>query len=147
MSAWIVSREHIDVLVTALEPESQGKGDEIGRMLWRECLTSVAYRYPRDRDGERPGPVDFRDADVTTYTWTKRVVPGCWVYKAAACYSYQSCEHPGWESSQAKHLTDHLLRKYHPHKDTDTSYGRPNGPDNPPWGITADNLRELAANS
>ena len=104
MSAWIVSKRHIDYMVTAvIRAELTAMSpDEIGRMLWRECLASVACRYPNDGDGERPGPMDFRDSDVDTYTWqeTPLLTPGG-LAKTLGCYSYQSCEHPGWEASEA----------------------------------------------
>lgn len=111
MSAWIVSKRHIDYIVTALirAELTADTPDETGRMLWRECLASVAYRYPHDKDGERPGPVDFRDSDVDTYTWaeTPELSPGG-LAKTLGCYSYQSCEHPEWDGSQAQVLTTKL---------------------------------------
>lgn len=111
MSAWIVSKTHIDYIVTAvIRAELSGRSpDEIGRMLWRECLASVAYRYPQDGDGERPGPIGFRDADVDAYTWTEtpELTPAG-LDKTLGCYRYQSCEHPGWEGSEADVITGKL---------------------------------------
>jgi hypothetical protein len=107
VSAWMVSKAHIDVLVQGLaesETVTDVDPDELGRILWRECLASVAYRYPNDGDGERPGPVDFRDNDVETYTYrrpAKKVGLGG-LMTAIECYDYQSCEHPGWTTSQAR---------------------------------------------
>ena len=130
MSAWIVSKTHIDLLVTAgleysyyggdfswyhessdgekLHRLNRGNANEAGQMLWAENLASVADRDPNDVDGERPGPVDFRDEHVLTYRYTP--VPGvnrdpttlAAVGKALACYEYQSCEHDGWKTSSAK---------------------------------------------
>lgn len=125
MSAWIVSDRHIDYLVTAivhaeLAPHRLDTStdppvrvsltpDEIGRMLWRECLESVACRYPDDKDGDRPGPAGFRDSDVGTYTWHETpVLTGGDLDKTVGCYQYQSCEHPGWETSQARFVTNQL---------------------------------------
>jgi hypothetical protein len=72
-------------------------------MLWKENLTSVAYRYPADRDGDRPGPENFRDSDVDTYRF--RCYPGQVdpevVATAATSLAYQSCEHPDWAASAA----------------------------------------------
>ena len=59
-----VWNEEIDTEAT------QEERDELGRVLWKMNLESVAYRYPNDVDGDRPGPVDFRDSDVDTYTWS-----------------------------------------------------------------------------
>lgn len=112
MSAWIVSKLHIDHLVTALVRAEliTETPDKAGRMLWRECLASVAARYPGDTDGHRPGPIDFRDGDVDTYTWTEtpELTPGG-LSKTIACYRYQSCEHDGWTGSVADQLTAKLM--------------------------------------
>jgi hypothetical protein len=112
MSAFIVDREYIDHMVTAAIHCEQitTTPDEAGRMLWRECLISVAVCYPNDVDGDRPGPCDFRDSDVLTYTWTDRpllTVEG--IDEVIRCYRYQSCEHAAWEGSQAEVLTAKLL--------------------------------------
>ena len=113
MSAWIVSRDHIDLLLTAAlawQITAPGEADQTGRMLWKENLTSVAHRYPHDRDGARPGPTDFRDRHVDTYRF--QPYPGPVdpevVAAAAASLAYQSCEHPGWTSSTAYRWTTHL---------------------------------------
>ena len=112
MSAWIVSRTHIDYIVTAaIQAELISMSpDETGRMLWRECLASVAYRYPDDTgNGDRPGPADFRDSDVDTYTWTETpVLTGGALAKTLGCYRYQSCEHPGWDTSESAALIEKL---------------------------------------
>ena len=113
MSAWIVSRDHLDLLVTAAvawDLTDREHADEAGRMLWKENLASVAYRYPADRDGERPGPVDFRDRHVDTYRfrcYPGRVDPEV-VATAAASLAYQSCEHPGWPASAARRWVTRL---------------------------------------
>jgi hypothetical protein len=86
------------------------RADETGRMLWRENLKSVAYRYPDDGDGDRPGPDAFRDSDVDSYTWAKtKLLNGAALYKTLACYTYQSCEHPDWADSEAQALTARLM--------------------------------------
>ena len=54
MSAWIVSKDHIDLLVTAALAWEQAvpeQADHIGQMLWRENLESITYCYPDDPDG------------------------------------------------------------------------------------------------
>jgi hypothetical protein len=106
MSAWIVGRNHLDLLITAAVAwglTRREHADETGRMLWRENLASVAHRYLGDCDGQRPGPADFRDRHVDTYRFRPypgRVAPEV-VATAAACLAYQSCDHPGWPTSAA----------------------------------------------
>lgn len=113
MSAWIVNRNHLDLLLTAAlawdlaVPE---QADEIGRMLWAENLASVAYRYPDDSDGDRPGPLGFHDENANAY-WL-RAYPGPVdpevVATAATSLAYQSCEHPAWATSRARAWTTRL---------------------------------------
>lgn len=160
MSAWIVSRAHIDVLVQALTAEAglAGRGkilmdaetgefsraelspDEIGRELWRENLRSVIfYRYPRDTDGDRPGPLDFKDSDVDTYTYREpaRVMSDAEVCKAASCFDYQSCEHPGWETSRANKWIETLMSRHHVAAI----------PDDVPWGFDEEDVHGGPANA
>jgi hypothetical protein len=113
VSAWIVDRAHIDVLVQGLaesETVTDVDPDTLGQKLWRENLVSVAYRYPGDGDGERPGPMDFRDADVDEYVYRRpgvKIEPGQ-LMTAIACYAYQSCEHPDWVGSEVEQWTSRL---------------------------------------
>jgi hypothetical protein len=105
VSAWIVDRAHIDVLVQGLaesETVTDLDPDELGRRLWAENFASVAYRYPRDTgEGDRPGPIDFRDSDVETYTYRRpgKKIDRQGLLVAMDCYAYQSCEHPEWRDS------------------------------------------------
>jgi len=112
MSAWIVSKRHIDYMVTAIIHAELAceSPDELGRMLWGECLASVAWRYPHHGDGERPGPAEFCDGDVAAYIWEETpLLTDGGLAKTLGCYRYQSCEHPGWEGSQACALTGKLI--------------------------------------
>lgn len=144
MSAFIVSKTHVDLLVTAgLDLTNHGSGvrwnasasanrvdyrprtvidlsysltddlvpaSAVGSMLWAENLTSVAYRYPSDENGERPGPIGFEDAWVLLYRFDR--IPGpvrpLTVLSALSTFEYQSCEHPGWDTSEAKRYCDAL---------------------------------------
>ena len=88
MSAWIVSKQHIDLLVAA---SKEVVPDVLGQMLWDENHKSVNYRYTETK----PTP---------SYTFTARpnkVINPVVVLKQLACYEYQSCEHAGWEDSKA----------------------------------------------
>lgn len=112
MSMFIVSREYIDHMVTAIIRAElvADTPDHIGRMLWNENLESAKYRYPNDGDGERPGPISFRDSDVETYTWTEQPeLDAAALASTLHCYNYQACEHPGWEDSLAHSVTSKLL--------------------------------------
>ncbi|MCO7219488.1 hypothetical protein [Klenkia sp. PcliD-1-E] len=145
MSAWIVSRAHIDVLVQGLcesEHVTHLGPDEVGRSLWQECLRSVAYRYPADGDGNRPGPVDFRDDDVETYTYRRPSVriSLTGLHHAIACYAYQSCEHQGWQNSDAERWTSGLraVLAKHPEVCTDPPSGEH------PWGYEETDVHQAS---
>ncbi len=150
MSAWIVAREHIDVLLSAALPDftwysgpnfehrhhlDHTNTDEVGRMLWAENVASVAHRYPDDTDETRPG----HPFDVDRYTYRPY---GAYVptpveaLKAIGCYEYQSCEHPGWRTSVAcayvRALEQHLIDQLP-------------GYDQAPWDFDAAAIAKLRA--
>jgi hypothetical protein len=128
MSAFIVSKAHIDAIVdvAANGPRDRGPryaGDgwyppayrssavprvdaredahTVGRLLWLACQKSVAYRYPGDADGEWPGPAGLTLAEIDGYAFTRpsRRLTAVEALKAIDCYEYQSCEHPEWKAS------------------------------------------------
>jgi len=148
MSAWIVSKEHIDYLVTqwlrgdasmyvggGWEKFGPEDADDVGRDLWTANLESVAFRYPGDRSGDRPG-AGHSDEEIENYRHTtiyrlKGVSPGPFtLLKAVNCYRYQSCEHPGWKGSRADQLSNAIREKaIHLIGDESEEYQRA------PWGI------------
>lgn len=134
MSAWIVSKAHIDAMVwLATRPQDACHGidsralldaddpfaveHEIGSRLTIENRFSVEHRYPDDAAGMWKGP----------YTYTPPVrFPTCVeALKIVRCYEYQSCEHPGWGESWARGVCDRL---------TSTLIGELPGYDAAPWG-------------
>lgn len=66
MSAWLVSKQHIDVLVHALGvremfPEGMGP-DEVGALLWAENVESLQARYGNRHPDLYEGYVAYRYA-------------------------------------------------------------------------------------
>ena len=115
MSAWIVTKAHIDALMTAAldygaingygtHKSELDEADKIGAMLWRENHKSVNHRYNEN-------------IPVPEYHYQRRAVPltPVEVVKAVHCLEYQSCEHKGWERSKARKflqiLTNAVLHK------------------------------------
>lgn len=100
MSAWIVSKAHIDCLVQSLAMEgiiSFADANNIGRELWRENHRSINYRY--SERGRAP-----------KYTFTgieAPLDPGI-VLKQTRCYWYQTCERPDFERSVSARLVEQL---------------------------------------
>ena len=117
MSAFLVSKAHIDTLVSASLAYGMitpGEADRAGGMLWDENSTSVNFRYDEDRA-------------LPHYTFKRTPVPApVVVLKSIACLDYQSCEHKGWTKSEAKKF----LAKLQAH-----AIASLDGYDNGPWGI------------
>ena len=103
MSAWIVSKKHIDYLVSAMAQYGtlDSNAHYVGQKLWQENVTSVAHRYPDDTPAERPGPVYNRGVRPSTYKHVpyKKAIEPIALLKQIGCYQYQSCEHDGWKDS------------------------------------------------
>ena len=100
MSAFIVSKKHIDIIVNALSgvdsPELHM--DNTGQMLWEENFKSVNYRY--NENSKCPKYV-FKKPEKE-YTPVE-------IAKFVHCYMYQSCEHDEWGDSDAKATANKLL--------------------------------------
>lgn len=123
MSAFIVSKLHIDFLITAavgwkaLEIE---EADKTGAMLWRENYKSVNYRY-QERD--RCPKYTLTPFDATSPLCKNLPIN---VLSCIACLEYQSCEHPGWARSEAKRFLSELR---------DVAIRQLPGYADAPWGI------------
>lgn len=74
--------------------ESAGR---VGAMLLAENQHSVNHRYRRDE-------IEF----PYSFVLDSRPVDPLRILKAVDCYTYQSCEHPGWESSESRAFSDTL---------------------------------------
>ena len=146
MSAWVVSRAHIDALVaTIIYGPSDAKfwgglwnsdqkrfydasdADELGRELWLTCFESVQHRYPSKQPSELPGHGhDLAEAETYRFPLATVKIPAVWAIKQCHCLRYQSCEHPGWEDSRSKRLLCNLA---------DSCTDALPGYDEAPWGL------------
>jgi hypothetical protein len=100
MSAWLVSKRHIDAIVTGLINARLIGGtveaaDAAGFLLWQENNISVSHRYREPLDD-------------LLYCWQANEVDAWTLLKAIDCLDYQSCEHDGWPTSDAFALLDRL---------------------------------------
>lgn len=127
MSAFVVSKKHIDAIVTKAAakgvrwsvPTDPGTEvewkcavedpDAMGQILMDACVKSVSYRYDTPPGGELPGP--------NIQYWNKPYrhslvgnLPVVQVLKLVNGYEYQSCEHPDWETSEAKRICDAVIQ-------------------------------------
>lgn len=127
MSAFILGTDHIDYLVSAAVEAGIHQGgfgiywdgqrvewhnaDVVGAALLRENIASVSYRYQDFGTGNLPGPIPNPVPKDYVFLPFLRVEPAQ-VVKAIDCYEYQSCEHPGWNDSEARRFCDVLRRRY-----------------------------------
>jgi hypothetical protein len=148
VSAWIVARAHIDVLVLAgvqfgvlydpEDPAPVGPGAlaAAGAGLWAENHHSVNCRYGEDTE---PPPYPAPVAEV--------ILDPVAVVKAIDCFAYQSCEHAGWDASRAADYCARLrvaaLAGLPLEPGDPVGRGYPVGYDDAPWGI--DHLAQAAA--
>lgn len=134
MSAFIVHPAHIDALVTfAIKARASyyfandrhyitdHTAQQIGRTLMAENVASVAYRY-RDSD-------DMGETEAYRFHFFQNGLTPVEVIKAAHCLAYQSCEHPGWEASEANAILEAIK---------DAACHKLAGYDAAPWGIDSD---------
>lgn len=141
MSAWIVTHNHIDTLVywgiaRGLIPADGA--DSAGHALWSENIASVAYRYPADRSGHRPGPLGFEDEEALTYSYAAPTqndegdpYDAASAVRLVESYGYQSCEHPQWPESWAYYYHNRLRASLLTVPGIDKALAS----DNLPWGI------------
>lgn len=119
MSCFILSDRHISALAQyALSPSRRERvfacmgcatydprtGEDydpqtLGAILQRENVASWNARYPRD-----PAEPAFRFVRATELSPVE-------IIKAVDCYEYQSCEHDGWQKSDAKKIVK-AIRKH-----------------------------------
>lgn len=154
MSAFVVSHDHIDALVSfaviqKLRYRDNGRmvditsdnANEVGKILLQENTRSVLYRYPNDTEDTAPG----REGEsVANYEWnyfcglTERLpqhkLVGL-ILTACSCFDYQACETNDYEQSTAYQIIDairteaiRMVPKY-----------------DAPWEITRDLVKAFAS--
>jgi hypothetical protein len=151
VSAWIVSKPHIDCLVQACVVEGLvplDQATETGRMLWQENHNSIADRYA---DDDPVGSCNAKSVthcpEVADYHFEGIEAPldDAIVRWQINCFDYQSCEHEAWETSEARALVHKLadvLNARHP-DDEDWYRKAPSVQGWHPWGL--DNLAQAVA--
>ena len=131
MSAYLCEHVHVEFLVSAglfvrdYPPRTMAEADRQAQCLRQENLASLRYRYAEQYlswtddaiaadSGVGPQPpytIHTYQRDCCyfqnrTISLPARIAQVC---KAIACYEYQSCEHPGWRTSEARAYC-HALR-------------------------------------
>jgi len=121
MSAYVVEKDLIDRLVSgAIHARlfTRDEATEKGRMLWRENVVSVAYRYSLAT--RNAAELAEYEADVEGYDYSAPdTCADCGlgsaeIIDAIDCLDYQSCEHDGWSASAACALLNELRIAFPP---------------------------------
>lgn len=125
MSAFVCQPEHIGLLAAFLATDQEKrnhivreeKATRFAITLARQNIDSVAFCYPDDKDGERPGPAGLLDQQVIDLAglWAVHYVRNpkqrtlTEIIKLAHCLDYQSCETDGYESATANKLIQQII--------------------------------------
>jgi hypothetical protein len=129
MSAYLQSRTHIGAIVRwAMRQHSDRSSlglddtyesaERVCEMLARENVRSIHYRYPDTvaHPEHAPGPADPLLSIAFNQTFERFTFTDCPLLSAgeviqAICgLEYQSCEHPEWETSEARKWLDRCFR-------------------------------------
>lgn len=118
MSAFLVSKKHIDTLVSAAVQYGtmgvRGHETAVGQRLWEANVKSLNAHF-----GSK--------VEKRTYEFEKALVPEpVEVLKAIQCYEYQSGDFPGYDKSEAAKLCASLTAK---------AVTKLPGYDDAPWGL------------
>lgn len=116
MSAYLVSKSHIDALVTlgslhkVIPYGSRTYTTDMGKTLIRANVESIEARYPDTKGHPQEMPGCYIDAETYThalYAKHTNLTPAAGL-KAISGYEYQACEHKGWNGSVAQVFCDSL---------------------------------------
>ena len=126
MSAYMVSNDHLDLMVSAgfigagyeatldihtgtgwMQYNRYEHADMVKGYLHMANLQSVNYRY-KEFTTETPAP--YSGAEIAQYLGGP-VIPWGHVLGALRCFEYQACESPTWAESTAKKIVDKIRFK------------------------------------
>lgn len=118
MSAFYVGAGHMDAMLSIVHAMDLKNGagpqfdekffTEIGKRLLAENIKSLRARYPRDWFTMVEG--DLNSYKFRPNSYAVKVLKCEDFRKLWECYSYQSCEHAGWEKSEAYKIVAHCLK-------------------------------------
>jgi hypothetical protein len=128
MSAYIVSHDHIDALLTFATSEpnnpvtfvmpitgnrveiTRESLTETGRVLLKENERSVRHRYPGDTDAKFHGRIGDNEADYKFKEWGKPLT-ALSILNGCNCFDYQACETDDYHESLACRIIDAIRHR------------------------------------
>ena len=125
MSAFIVNKSHINAMLLAAlfnkyesltwyhkgerRQLTQDNIEATGQMLLDENIKSVSYRYSDSPVTDLPGKIDADYLIPFKFKYLEHIPSPLETIKITECYEYQSCEHPDWETSEARAFCQALI--------------------------------------
>ena len=113
MSAFLCTPKHIALIATWAADRGLVKDRATAaRLLAEENVCSIAYRYPHRAENLVEQWLDMPEEEFFTKCMETRVegYAPAQVHSLAGSLEYQSCEHPDWETSEAKRIVDLVIR-------------------------------------
>ncbi len=115
-AAWLADEARKRGERLAMHDDDYDAAPAVAVILARANVLSVAYRYPNDKPGDRPGPIGFKDdtdyllacSQRARYLRAAEGVSPLEVLKAASCYDYQACETPEYSDSFARRIVERI---------------------------------------
>lgn len=107
--------------------------DDLGRLLMRANVRSVAHRYDAGPD-DLPGPKDQRRVWSYKFRPIQAELQAAWAISCADCLRYQSCEVPDYRESLAWAVTEAIR------EDAISAVT-----EDAPWGISEGDLQPVGA--
>lgn len=126
MSAFVLSKKHIDAMLTFAVNYNRGEGmhlygledkpvhlrldqqnelNRVGQELVNQNVRSVNYRY---RASEH---IDQSEPDIYTFAMYRKPLSPVEILKACQCYDYQACETDDYQETKAAKLVE-TIRHY-----------------------------------
>jgi hypothetical protein len=131
MSCFVCPPEHIGALGAIYQRMFGDDAALTAALLAQKNIRAAADRYPEDKDGERPGRLGRKDAEVLLQSikwaqhYSKFGLPPFGkedVANMVACYRYQAVEARDWRDSEAEAITRRIVegldQSPFPHRDT-----------------------------
>lgn len=144
MSAFVVDKAHINAIVRSglavrykplrwyhdkeWRELTSDNASAVGQMLLEECIKSVCHRYEDSDITDLPGRNDAEYIIPFGFRMSYNPPTPVETLKIIDCYSYQSCEHPDWEESEAYQFCESLRS---------STIDRLPGYDDAPWEWTS----------
>lgn len=148
MSAFVVSKAHVDALVQSLivnDLATFETADDLGKNIWQENVDAFNDYYSNRYSDECP------DVDSYKFTGIEAPLHPALVVRQVCCYRYQCCTLDGFEGRAANQLLEQLATKLSgvsgddPQYDWQEAVVKSMNLVHPPWAI--DSIEELVVQS